>query len=100
MLERYLSNPGKHVYIVFVHKNLVRKMCPVSGKRSYPIDSKQRRFSSEVVKRLAVPSNIVKRVELPGTTVIAAIGTLPTNFPKSELDKTSEKSIKFSRNRC
>ena len=31
MLERYISNPGEHVYIVFVHKNLVRKMCPVSG---------------------------------------------------------------------
>ena len=59
MLEHYISNPGEHVYIVFVHKNLVRKMCPVSGKRSYSIDSKQRRFSAEVVKRLAVPSNIV-----------------------------------------
>ena len=59
MLVRYQSNPGEHVYIVLVHKNLVRKMCPVSGKWSYSIKSKQCKFSAEVVKRLAVPSNIV-----------------------------------------
>ena len=99
-LKRYLSYPVEHLDIVFKLRNLVRKKCPVSGKVFTLSTVNKRRSSAEVVTRLEVTPNIVKGVELLRTLVLVTIGTVETNFPKSEFDKIGQKSRLISRNRC
>ena len=97
LFKRYLSDPVEHVYIVFKFRNLVRKVSLFHLTLS---TLKKRRSSADMVTRLEVPSNIVQGVELLGTPVFVAIGTLPTNLTKSEFDRLGQKkNIRISRTR-
>ena len=85
MFKRYLSDPVEHVYVVFKFRNLVRKKCPFSGNSLTLSTLNKRRSSAEVVTGLEVAPNIVQGVELLGTPVFVAIGTLPTNFREFDI---------------